>query len=209
MSAHGKTVHTTEHFDAMFSGNDDPWHFKTRWYEARKRALTLACLPEARFAHAYEPGCANAELSLALAPRCDRLLISDGAAQAVQVARARTAHLPHIEVRLAWLPDEWPDDRFDLIVVSEMAYYLDARALDAFADRLRASLLPGGTLLACHWRPAIEGCAFSGDEVHRRLEDRLALPRLCGYIDNDLRLDVWALDTRSVAEREGFRSAAT
>lgn len=202
--------HTTEHFDAMFSGSDDPWHFQTRWYEARKRALTLACLPAARFASAYEPGCANAELSLALAPLCDRLLISDGSARAVALARERTAHLAHVEVRQAWLPDEWPEQSFDLIVVSEMAYYLDAAALDVLADRLRASLQPhasNATVLACHWRPRIEGCAMAGDEVHRRLADRLALPHLCGYIDADFRLDAWSLNPRSVAEREGFKSA--
>lgn len=200
-------LHTTAHFDAMFSGDDDPWHFKTRWYEARKRALTLACLPQARFTRAYEPGCANAELSLALAPRCERLLISDGSAKAVQLARERTAHLAQVEVRLAWLPGEWPDETFDLIVVSEMAYYLDAQALDVLASRMRGSLLPGATVLACHWRQGIEGCAMSGDEVHRRLADRLALTPLCGYVDDDLRLDVWSLDARSVAEREGFKSA--
>jgi len=201
--------HTPEHFDAMFSDSDDPWHFKTHWYEARKRALTLAGLPAARFTSAYEPGCANGELALALAPRCDRLLISDGSAKAVTLARERTAHLTHVEVRLAWLPDEWPDQAFDLIVVSEMAYYLDAAALDLLADRMRASLLPNwsnATVLACHWRPRIDGCAMSGDEVHRRLADRLALPQRCGYFDDDFRLDVWSLDARSVAEREGFRS---
>lgn len=200
-------LHTTDHFDAMFSGDDDPWQFKTRWYEARKRALTLACLPEARFTNAYEPGCANAELSLALAPRCDRLLITDGSAKAVALARDRTSHLAQVQVRQAWLPEEWPDETFDLIVVSELAYYLDAAALDVLADRMRASLSPGSTLLACHWRHAIEGCAMSGDEVHRRLAQRLAMPQLCGYTDADLRLDVWSLNPRSVAEREGFKSA--
>ena len=199
------SLHTTQHFDAMFSGDADPWHFKTRWYEARKRALTLACLPQARFNIAYEPGCANAELSLALAPRCDRLLVSDGSAKAVELARERTAHLAHVEVKLAWLPEEWPDETFDLIVVSEMAYHLDALALDVLADRMRTSLLPGATLLACHWRQGIENCALSGDEVHRRFADRLALPHLCGYLDDDIRLDVWSLDKRSVAEREGFK----
>ena len=200
-------LHTTEHFDSMYSGTDDPWHLETRWYEARKRALTLACLPAVRFASAYEPGCANGELSLALASRCDRLLISDGSPQAVRVARQRMADLPHVEVRQAWLPEQWPDQQFDLIVISEIGYYLDEAALDLLAERLRASLLPRATLLACHWRQHIEGCAMSGDDVHRRLAQRLALPRLCGYGDDDLRLDVWTQDSRSVAEREGFKSA--
>ena len=179
----------------------------TRWYESRKRELTFAALPAPRFGTAYEPGCANAELSLALAPRCDRLLISDGSLKAVQVARERSAHLGHVEVRRAWIPQEWPEQQFDLIVLGEVAYYLDEAALDLLAERILASMLPNAALLACHWRERIGGCAMSGDEVHRHLADRLALPHLVGYIDDDLRLDVWSLDCRSVAEREGFKSA--
>ena len=68
-------------------------------------------------------------------------------------------------------------------------------------------MLPHASLLACHWRERIGGCTMSGDDVHRRLADRLALPHLAGYLDDDLRLDVWSLDRRSVAEREGFKSA--
>lgn len=209
MSSLGLMPHGPEHFDAMFSASDDPWHFKTRWYESRKRELTLAALPAPRFGTAYEPGCANAELSLALAPRCDRLLISDGSLKAVQVARERSAHLGHVEVRHAWLPEAWPEQQFDLIVLSEVAYYLDEAALDLLAERILASMLPNAALLACHWRARIGGCAMSGDEVHRRLADRLALPHLAGYSDDDLRLDVWSLDCRSVAEREGFKSACS
>ena len=198
--------HSPEHFDAMFSVSDDPWHFKTRWYESRKRELTLAALPAPRFGTAYEPGCANAELSLALAPRCDRLLISDGSPRAVQVARERTAHLGNVEVRQAWIPDRWPEQQFDLIVLSEVAYYLGEQALDILAERMIVSMLPHGTLLACHWRDRIDGCTMSGDDVHRHLANRLALPHLASYRDDDLRLDVWSLDCRSVAEREGFKS---
>ena len=146
-------------------------------------------------------------MSLALAPRCDRLLISDGSLQALQLARARTAGLTQVQARQALLPHEWPDDRFDLIVLSEVAYYLSAPALDLLADRMRQSLLPQGTLLACHWRSPIAGCAMTGDEVHRRLGERLALPGLCSYWDDDLRLDVWSPDARSVAQREGFKSS--
>ena len=42
----------------LFEASDDPWSFKSRWYEARKRALTLAALPKLRYGRAYEPGCA-------------------------------------------------------------------------------------------------------------------------------------------------------
>ena len=190
------------HFDGLFACSDDPWHFKTRWYEARKRALTLACLPRARYASAYEPGCANGELSAALAERCDRLLASDGAAAAVALAQRRVADLPHVTVVQAWLPDAWPDARFDLIVVSELAYYLDAGALEGLASKARTSLQTGGDIVACHWRHPIAGCRLGGDEVHAALSLALGLPRVWSLVDPDFRLEVWSADERSVGQRE-------
>ena len=195
---------TPEHFDAMFAAKDDPWSYKTRWYEARKRDLTLACLPSARYASGYEPGCANGELSAALAQRCDRLLISDGSPEAVTAARERTHQLAHVEVRQAWLPGQWPVDRFDLIVISEWAYYLGADDIDTLALKIEASMESGGTLLACHWRHPIAGCVLDGDAVNRRLGNQLGWPRLLSLHDIDFRLDVWSSDPRSVAQREDF-----
>jgi integrase len=131
--------------------------------------VTLACLPAARFAHGFEPGCANGELSAELATRCDRLLVCDGSRRAVELAQARLAAWPQVRVVQAQLPGDWPDATFDLIVISELGYFLDAQRLDALADHARACPRPGGALLACHWRRPIQGCEFTGDAVHARL----------------------------------------
>jgi SAM-dependent methyltransferase len=188
----------------LFQDNDDPWQFRTRWYEARKRALTLACLPERRYASGYEPGCANGELSAELATRCDRLLASDVSERAVELARARLVGLPHASVVQAHLPEAWPHQSFDLIVISELGYFLDAPRLDRLADHARASLKPGGTVLACHWRRPIEGGDLDGEAVHRRLAQRLGMAVLTELREPDFVLHVWSDDGRSVAEREGF-----
>lgn len=192
------------YFDALFSGDADPWRFKSRWYEARKRAMTLACLPAPRFERAYEPGCANGELAAALSERCEHLLATDGSAKAVQLARTRLAALPRVEVEQAWLPAQWPERSFDLIVISELAYFLPIDAIGPLGARILASLEPGGVVLACHWRRPIEGCALNGDQVQARLGEYLALPLLTHVLEADLRLDVWCRDPRSVAQREGF-----
>jgi SAM-dependent methyltransferase len=193
------------HFDALFASSDDPWQFKQRWYESRKRALTLACLPRARYARAYEPGCANGELSAALAERCDALLISDGAAAAVALAQRRVGALGHVRAVQAWVPDEWPaGTRFDLIVISELAYYLEPAALACLAEKARDSLEPGGDIVACHWRRPIAGCRQGGDAVHEALGHALGLPRVWSLVDPDFRLEVWSADERSVGVREAL-----
>ncbi len=196
--------HTAEYFEGLFHSNKDPWRFKSRWYEARKRELTLACLPQARYERAFEPGCAIGELSAALAPRCDSLLASDGSANAVELARARLSGFSHVRVMQAWVPAQWPVEKFDLIVISEFGFYLSPAQMDILAGRTRASLQAGGTVLACHWRAPIEGCVLGGDAVHQALEQGLGLPRVSQLLERDMRLDVWCEDSRSVAQREGF-----
>ena len=194
----------TPAFDRFFERSDDPWEFRTRWYEERKRASTLAALPQRRFASAFEPGCANGELAAALAPRCDRLLASDGSAIAVGLARDRLKDLPQARVEQAAMPDDWPDGRFDLIVVSELAYYLQPLALGAFIEHCKVSLAEGGTVVACHWRRPIEGCLMSGDDVHAVFRALGGWPGLAHHEEADFVLDVWSDDARSVARREGI-----
>ncbi len=191
-------------FHAMFATSDDPWGFRTRWYEARKRDLTLACLPAQRYRRAFEPGCANGELAAALATRCERVVASDGVDSAVRLARRRVASLGQVEVLQGWVPRDWPEGRFDLIVLSEFGFYLSEPDLDALIERTLASLEPGGTVLACHWRHAVDGFAATGNSVHARLRARIALPQLVAHAEPDLLLDVWCDDARSVAEREGI-----
>jgi hypothetical protein len=193
------------YFDGLFAGNDDPWAFRQRWYEQRKRAITLAALPRPRYRAIFEPGCANGELSAALATRCDRLLCCDTAGAAVRLARTRLSVFDHAEVFQGRLPGDWPDEQFDLIVLSEVGYYLDAEDLKQLIDLAVTSLSADGQLLACHWRPPIEGCPLNARQVHDLLHEHLHLPRLVLHQEADFLLELWSREPRSVASLEGLR----
>ena len=195
----------TPYFDQLFAENDDPWAFRQRWYERRKRALTLAMLTRPRYASIFEPGCANGELSFELATRCDRLLCCDTASAAVALARSRLLGFPHAQVQQGCLPAQWPSGQFDLIVLSELCYYLDADDLCRLIDHALDSLAPDGQLLACHWRPSIDGCPQNAEQVHGLLQARLGLPLLARHHEPDFLLDLWGRDGRSVATLEGLR----
>ena len=194
------------YFHSLYGSNDDPYALRTRWYEQRKRALLLAALPQPRYASAYEPGCGAAELTVALAERCDRLLAADFSPDAVRIARQRTAGLAQVEVARHRLPDDWPaaTAAFDLIVLSEVGYFLDTAAMPRLLAACRTSLRPGGTLVACDWRPDFEERAQSTDGLHAAL-DSLGLARIASHEESDFLLKVWCDDPRSVAEREGIR----
>jgi trans-aconitate methyltransferase len=190
------------YFNAIYQ-NEDPFAYRTRWYEARKRALTLASLPQEHYLRAWELGCSNGVLTAALAPRCARLLATDVSEEAVTAARRTLAGHPHVTVERAHHPQDWPDGRFDLIVVSELGYYLDPAQMQAMAARLVASLDPQGVLIACHWRAPFEQARCSTDFVHAQLD--ALLPRAFSWCDADLLLQGWSRDTRSVAQHEGLR----
>ncbi|WP_339531171.1 SAM-dependent methyltransferase [Pseudomonas mucidolens] len=195
----------TAYFDQLFTDSDDPWAFRHRWYEQRKRALTLAVLTRPHYASIFEPGCANGELSAALAMRCDRLLCCDTAALAVSLAESRLQAFPHVQVQQRRLPEEWPEGSFELIVLSEWCYYLDHDDLEAMLDRALASLTDDGQVVACHWRPSIEGCPLNAEQVHGLLEQRLGMPRQAQVHDDDFLLDLWGRQGASVAMLEGLR----
>lgn len=190
------------YFDSLYADSEDPWDYRHRWYEARKRDLTLAMLPHQRYAQGYEPGCSTGELSRRLADRCDRLLVSDGNASAVATASERLADQGHVEVRHLLLPGAWPQGSFDLIVISEIGYYLGADGLDTLLAQAQRALLPGGVLLGCHWRHPIEGCALTGDQVHSRMAALPGLHRLSQLEEADFVLTLWSSDPTSVARRE-------
>jgi SAM-dependent methyltransferase len=141
-----------DYFEALYRADPDPWRFTDSDYERAKYAETLAALPRDRYARAFEAGCSIGVLTAALAPRCDSLLAVDAADTALADARARCATLPQVRLSRAVLPGDWPlGESFDLMLFSEVLYYLDARDLRRLAACTEASLAPGGDILLVHW----------------------------------------------------------
>jgi cyclopropane fatty-acyl-phospholipid synthase-like methyltransferase len=189
----------------MYAGSPDPWSLADRWYEQRKYTLTTASLPQRRYRSAFEPGCSIGVLTTQLAARCDRLLAWDVVPSAVEAAKARTAHLPDVTVEFGAVPDEWPPGLFDLIVISELGYYLDAERLDRLVERAVTGLDLEGELVVAHWRHPVADYPRQGDDVHRAFDAHPALARLARHEEADFLLDVHAYaPARSVAAREGL-----
>ncbi|WP_397459034.1 class I SAM-dependent methyltransferase [Pseudomonas asplenii] len=192
-----------EHYFAqLFAASDDPWQFRTRWYERRKRQLILSCLPRQHYGRVFEPACANGELSAALASRCSALLCQDGDPTAVSLARARLHDIPHAVVEQGRLPTDWPSGLFDLIVLGEIGYYLSAGEWCQVIEQTLASLAPGGGVLACHWLSPIEGCVQDGRQVHALLERHLPLHRVVRHEETQFLLEFWSPEPCTVNLQE-------
>ncbi|MVV48079.1 methyltransferase domain-containing protein [Pseudomonas sp. PB120] len=187
-----------DYFQQLFNASDDPWSFRTRWYEKRKRELTMACLPRQRYQRVFEPACANGELSLLLAERSESLLCQDIIDKAVTLARRRLSHLPHVRVEPAGIPDDWPEGTFDLIVLSEVGYFLDVDSWQTVIENTLLSLGPEGGVLACHWLHPIEGCSQDGRDVHLALAEHLHLHRGLRYEEADFLIEYWSRKPSSI-----------
>jgi cyclopropane fatty-acyl-phospholipid synthase-like methyltransferase len=139
------------YFDALYAKDADPWRFASSDYERAKYQATLDVLPSPRFSRAFEIGCSIGVLTRRLATRCDSLLAVDVAEAALAQARMRCAELDHVAIRHMRVSQEWPDGRFDLIVFSEVLYYLSPADVARAAERTRESLRQGGTVLLVHY----------------------------------------------------------
>lgn len=240
-TAHSDTYSET-YFDALYSDNTDPWHYQTRWYEKRKRDMCLAVLPQNQYDNAIELGCGNGVFSELLARRCQALVSIDGNQQAVALAKRRLAKSFHVKVIQGVIPhtlstlsnillDAYPlenhilthQSSFDLIVISEILYYLSPADIDTVITWIQQNLAIGGTLLCCHWRYPIDGFEMTGETVHQRLyqafdlsnpvfsnkalsakKQQVGFSHQSKLVDTDFLLDVWQNAPTSVAMQENL-----
>lgn len=194
------------YFDRMYAGADDPWQLSTRWYEQRKYAITMALLPRRRYRHAFEPGCSIGTLTSQLALRCDHVTAVDVAEAAIRTADARlrtSGCRDRVTLSRGSLDEAWPVGPFDLLMLSEIGYYLCAETLAEVLRRECPRLLPGATVIAAHWRHPVADYPLTGDAVHAILAATPGLAPVAHYRDEDVVIDVFDTgEGRSVAARE-------
>src|ERR1700735_3218994 len=139
------------YFEEMYRNDTDPWRFESSPYEQRKYAVTVASLPEDRYRRAYEPGCSVGVLTEMLATRCDNLLSSDIIPAALERAAPRLRGQPHGRFEERCIPGQWPSGPFDLVVLSEIAYYFDPTELQRVMACVMDSTVPGAHIVGVHW----------------------------------------------------------
>jgi SAM-dependent methyltransferase len=140
---------SASYFEAKYQADIDPWRFRTSAYERDKYQATMAALTRPRYRRGFEAGCAIGVLSAQLTARCDQLLAVDASPTAI--AEAARQDLPHVHFTTAVLPDDFPDGRFDLIILSELLYYFVKADLACLAEKCVAAMKDGGEMILCHW----------------------------------------------------------
>lgn len=200
-------------FDRLHTDHADPWQVDRSWYEQRKRDVTLALLPRKRFRRVLEVGCSTGALTAELARRCDTVLGVDLSPVAVAAARKRLRDDPTARIEHRRLPEAFPDGPWDLVVVSEVGYFLSPAALRALISRVEESLTDDGVVLLCHWWHEVRGWPLDGERVHQIWRLSTRLPHLSELREADFGIDVLGLTSahrqadqiRSESDGEGAR----
>jgi cyclopropane fatty-acyl-phospholipid synthase-like methyltransferase len=180
-----------EYFDSLYAADPDPWKFAASPYERDKYALTLEAMPKPRYRSALEVGCSIGVLTRSLASRCNALVAIDAAQTPLIEARRRCADLPGVRFEHMFVPEEWPDGIFELILLSEVVYYLSRDDVGRLAAKVANSMAKGGSVILVHWTGPTN-YPLSGDAAAALFIERLGPGYFVDRTDRyaEFRLDV-------------------
>jgi len=135
-----------DYFETLFE-QEDPWRYGSP-YEQQKYQRQLALLPEGVIGRALEIGCAEGHFTAQLAPRVTQLLAADISGTALARAQARCAEYGNIDFQKLDLSAQPVPGDLDLVVCSEVLYYLSGEAeLRQVARNIAQALRPGGCVV--------------------------------------------------------------
>lgn len=137
------------YFETKFKNDIDPWQFRTSAYERAKFQATIDALAQPSYQSVLEIGCAIGELSALIAPRCERLFALDASSTAIK--EAQSLQLANVSFAQAVMPADFPEGRFDLIILSEVLYYFSEDELFRLARSCADALKRPGEIIMCHW----------------------------------------------------------
>jgi cyclopropane fatty-acyl-phospholipid synthase-like methyltransferase len=146
-----RTSYTPDYFERLYSKDPDPWKFASSDYERLKYGATLGAARSGQLGMVFEIGCSIGVFTRMLAPNCRRILAVDVSERALSSARHNCRGLDNVTIRKMRVPHDWPEQRFDLIILSEVLYFLAASEIRATAKRSIESLCPFGRIILVNW----------------------------------------------------------
>ncbi len=140
---------TKKEYWERFFERPDPWNYVSV-YEQVKYEQTLSLIPDG-VEKALELACAEGLFTAKLAQKVGFVMAADISSRAVERAAERCRDLPNVELRiLDFVESELPPEQ-DLIVCSEVLYFIDDEAsLEQVCRKIAAALKPGGYLVTAH-----------------------------------------------------------
>ena len=144
------------HFDRLYQSSDDPWNYRSSAYEKQKYDATCAALTRPHYLSGIEAGCSIGILTARLAQRCTSLIGLDSSPKAVELAQNTLRPFPGTKIIHALLPGGWPAGRYDLIMLSEIIYYLPANDIVTLAQFVARDAVRHAECVLVQWRGQTE-----------------------------------------------------
>ena len=183
------TATAERRFEQLYRASSDPWGYRTSSYEHDKYQATLDALPPQPAGLCLEVGCSIGVFTALLAARCEHVVAIDFSLSALKLARRHLEGVANVDLLRASFPEQAPPGSWDVVVCSEILYYLQPRALDEAIDWIKAQLGHGASVLTVSWRGVGRDEPLLGDEVHDRLARELARWHALGARRDRYRLD--------------------
>jgi SAM-dependent methyltransferase len=178
-----------ERFERLYEESPDPWDYGSSEYEREKYAATLAAIGPGPYGRALEVGCSIGIFTEMLTPRCERLVAMDFSPRAIALASERLQGRSRVELLQGSFPEEVPAGRWDLVVCSEVLYYLDSDTFLRSLEWLRSQVSQGTRVVAVSWRGGAETEPLRGDWVHDLLTTELGRWHALDVRQSGYRLD--------------------
>lgn len=166
-------------FDAVYRADDDPFDVGSSWYEQRKIDVLLASLAQQRYHRVWDTACGTGHLTSSLADRCEQLVASDLSPRAVELTATLLAEHPAegraaVTLQVHQLPESLDHSGFDLIVLSEVVYYLPTLDLLRLPHTLLASAAHDRSeIVMVNWRHHPHDAPRSGQQAAGLLDAAL------------------------------------
>lgn len=154
-------------FDDVHRQCADPWTVWESEYEIAKRETLVAHLPSKSFSHILEIGCSVGALTQDLLAHSAKVTAVDASYEALRTAKLLQLRTEtRIDFVHATVPFDWPEGKFDCVVLSETGFYLTRSQLQRTLERINGSTPSRFVLVLCHWKGEIKDWPLNADEVH-------------------------------------------
>lgn len=191
-----RAVIDADGFEAKFQSAIDPWDYAHSPFEAYKRRILMRACGHGVRGRGLELACAIGVTTAALAERCLRLLAIDSSPTAIAEAARRAGSHRNVAFAVRRLPGDAPRGPFDLIVASEILYYLPRREADEVTWAIARALAPGGRLVLLHHVVPFDDAAQRPRQAQARAERQLSRSLSTVFVHAERRF-------RAVAFRRG------
>lgn len=143
------------HFEGLYRKKIDPWNYAQSHFEQEKYGKTLQAIPE-DVHFICEVGTSEGVFTELLLRRGKRVLGIDISQTALERARERLKRYSHqLTLRKLDITRDELEGSFDLILASEILYYLGGRnVLLTLEEKFHRHLREGGYLLLVHFYPS-------------------------------------------------------